>query len=123
MSSFTLKPGLTTVFLPGTGRVQVGSTLVGEQFRRFVPSFLVEIPETKAPPVAEVAAVVAERVKPTPAPKAPTPKEPEPVLAPIEPLVSADAPKSPPAEAPAIISPAPSAPVRPVEKEKKKKKG
>jgi hypothetical protein len=117
MSSFTLKPGLTTVFLPGAGRVQVGATLVGEQFRRFVPLFLVEIPETKAAPVAVAA------VKPTPAPKVPTPKEPEPVLAPVEPPASVDAPKSPPAEAPAIIAPAPSAPVRPVEKEKKKKKG
>jgi hypothetical protein len=122
MSNFTLKPGLTSVFLPGVGRVPPGRVLEGDQYRRFVPAFLVEVVGTAAPAPAPTLKAVKPAVSSPPSP-APVP-EPKASEAPQAPKASTVpvAPESPPTVAPGIIPPAPAASVK-AEKDKKKKKG
>ena len=110
MSSYSLKPGLTQVFLPGVGRVTPWMTITGDNLQRFVPQFLVE--------VVEVAPVVITLPEPEP--------EPEPVVAPkVVPAPKASAPapvpESPKTEAPANMRPTVSEPIRPKEKKEKKR--
>ena len=110
MSSYSLKPGLTQVFLPGVGRVTPGMTITGDNLQRFVPQFLVE--------VVEVAPAVIILPVPEPEP------EPEPVVAPKvvpAPKASAPVPESPKTEAPANMRPTVSEPIRPKEKKEKKR--
>src|SRR4051812_16141946 len=71
MDRFILKAGLSVVFLPGIGRVAANQVLEGEQFRRFVPLFLVEAP------VAVIPANPPDVIIP------PAPPEPPPAIAPV----------------------------------------
>lgn len=107
MSSYKLKPGLSSVFLPGAGKVTTKTILTGEQYQRFVPQFLVEVlEEVVLAPAAPFAVFVPESVvAPAPAPEpvvpAPVPASepvvvpepapepiPEPVVAPVsEPVI------------------------------------
>lgn len=125
MGNFTLKPGASAVFLPGAGRVLPGVVLSGEQFRRFVPQFLVEMPEAKtaaAHPPAVIHLAAAPKEVPPPAPKeeaAPVSSEPVKKPAPSAPAAKL-APESPPAEAPAIMTPAAGEPARREKSPKKK---
>lgn len=131
MGNFTLKPGASAVFLPGAGRVLPGVVLSGEQFRRFVPQFLVEMPEAQvetkaaaAHPPAVIHLAAAPKEVPPPAPPsqeaaAPVPSEPVKKPAPSAPAAK-PAPESPPAEAPAIMPSAGSESARREKSQKKK---
>jgi len=99
MSSYKLKPGLSSVFLPGAGKVTTKTVLTGEQYHRFVPQFLVEaLEEVVLAPAAPFAVFVPEPVVPAPAPE---PVVPAPVPAP-EPVVVPE-PVPEPAPAPVIV--------------------
>jgi hypothetical protein len=95
MSKFKLKPGLLAMFLPGIGKLGPEGFVEGEQYQRFVPQFLVEVPEevlaapvvVTTPKVAElivpVSAVIAVPVVEAPVvPPAPAPVPPVVVVAP-----------------------------------------
>lgn len=45
MASFKANPESGSVFLPGHGRVRPGEILMGEQWRKFAPGLLVEVPD------------------------------------------------------------------------------
>jgi hypothetical protein len=64
MRRFQKKPELTFAFIPGVGRLAAGQVLEGDQYVRFVPSLLVELP---ALPVAPVPS--APKVTPAVTPK------------------------------------------------------
>lgn len=83
MSKFALKPGLSLALLPMAGKVAPGMILEGDQYRKFVPQFLVEVvdlgaatpaePEKKSPPPV----IVPPPPAPAPAPAAPPPSDPK----------------------------------------------
>jgi len=76
MPRFKLNPKAGMVFLPGHGRVKPGDVLVGEQFRRFTPNLLVEVPDPpKDPPVEVKAASKPKKPLEVPKPLAETPLE------------------------------------------------
>lgn len=86
MPCFKLNPEAGMVFLPGHGRVKPGDVLMGEQFRRFVPHLLTEVPEPPPSPPMETRVT-----KPKPPPvEAPKPIE----EAPLE-MREPEAPTSP----------------------------
>lgn len=65
MAKFKLNPQLTLTYLPGIGKMDGARVVEGEQFRKFVPAFLVEIPEpvaVKAPQVVKFQKPVVEKV-------------------------------------------------------------
>lgn len=117
MSSFTLKPGLSAVFLPGAGRVAPGIVVTGEQFRRFVPQFLVEAPK---PPVAPQALSASKPVTVTP-PPAIVPDAP--VVVSVAPAAEAVAPVSAPAAPTVAPTTTPAVASTDKKKEKKDKRG
>lgn len=98
MSNYKLKPGLSSVFLPGAGKVTVKTVLTGEQYQRFVPQFLVEVlEEAVQAPAAPFAVVV------------PVP-EPEPIVAPAAapaPMVAPEAIVAPEPVPELVIAPEP----------------
>jgi hypothetical protein len=56
MPRYVLKPGLSVAYLPEIGQVLPDAVLSGEKWQRFVPGFLVVLPEPKpdcseSPPV------------------------------------------------------------------------
>jgi hypothetical protein len=75
MRRFQKKPELTLAVIPGVGRVAAGQVLEGDQYARFVPSLLVEIP---ALPTAPPAPTAPPEVKAPPV-LVPPPPEPSPV--------------------------------------------
>jgi hypothetical protein len=74
MRRFQKKPDVTFAFIPGVGRVGAEQVLEGEQYARFVPSLLVELPALSTPapaasaPVAPSPKVTPVVVVPPPAP-------------------------------------------------------
>jgi hypothetical protein len=98
MPRFKLNPEAGMVFVPGHGRVKPGDILMGEQYRRFTPNLLVEVPDPPPAPPMETR-VVKPKPKPLEAPK-PVTKMPleaeEPVTSPDRKLLTEDDP--PPAK-------------------------
>jgi hypothetical protein len=54
MASFKANPAAGSVFLPGHGRVRPGEILMGEEWRKFAPGLLVEVPDPPAEMPMEV---------------------------------------------------------------------
>jgi len=61
MASFKLNPEAGMVFIPGHGRVRPGDVFMGENYRRYAPNLLVEVPDAPPAPPVEVR-VVPKRV-------------------------------------------------------------
>jgi hypothetical protein len=110
MSNYKLKPGLTSVFLPGAGKVTTKTVLTGEQYQRFVPQFLVEAPETSPvtggavspPPVA--VPTLTPAVAPVPVAEATPERTPELVVVTAPEADAAPEPVSEPVVAPSPIT-------------------
>lgn len=67
MASFKANPGAGMVFLPGHGRVREGEVLMGEQWRKFAPKLLTEVPDP--PPEAPMEVRMTPKRVPLEAPK------------------------------------------------------
>lgn len=72
MRRFQKKPDVTFVFIPGVGRVAEGRVLEGDEFAKFVPSLLVEVPNASSVP----GGLVLTEVLPVPDAPDLTPKPP-----------------------------------------------
>lgn len=91
MKRFKKKPELSFVVIPGVGRVDGDRILEGDEFAKFCPSLLVELPPQ--------ATAVAPAEVPAPRKAPPPPPAPAPVAAPPE------EPPAPPAPPPEVLVP------------------
>jgi len=62
MRHFQKNPELEFVSIPGVGPLKAGVTLIGEEFAKYSPKFLMEVPEMKAAPVRKAAPRVLTEV-------------------------------------------------------------
>jgi len=118
MRRFKKKPELTYVLIPGIGMVKGDAILTGDQYAKFCPALLVELPAESAskPPAApesvatdaEVVAAVRAHEETTTAPL--VPEHVAPVVPAVAPVASIDVSASVETEAPAPKTPKPSAP-------------
>lgn len=76
MRRFRKKPDVTFVVIPGAGRVNEGMVLEGDEYAKFVPSLLVEIPAAPAAPVLTEPVAPKLTPKVTVPPPAPPPAPP-----------------------------------------------
>lgn len=75
MASFKLNPKAGMVFIPGRGRVREGEVLMGEEYRKYTPKLLVEVPDAPTVPPVEVKVVPKKVPMETPKPLAEAPLE------------------------------------------------
>jgi hypothetical protein len=105
MRRFKLRPELRSAFIPGFGSAANNSVLEGDQFAKFVPALLVEVPEAavvsppavKAPPAAPAKALPVPLVEPVVSP-APLPEPKPAVVEEIKELVEETKPVEKPVE-------------------------
>jgi len=65
--SFIRNPAVSEVVLPGVGKVR-NQVLTGQQYEKYVPKFLIEVPESQATPLEQTAPSHAPQPLTEPAP-------------------------------------------------------
>lgn len=48
MKSYKVKPGTDVAFIPGVGKITEGTILMGDEYAKFAPRLLVEVPTVAA---------------------------------------------------------------------------
>lgn len=73
MKKFKLNGSVSVAYIPGAGKVTEGQELMGEEFGKYAPRLLMEVPET---PVSAAPMLVEPAPSPVPAaPPAPSPAQ------------------------------------------------